>query len=85
MVYGRNSNTTIPVFNHDINSLQKFFLIFANFIMSDATSYDKSNLSMNFAIRMHDCMIKYLGYTYEYGSSSCLKNVSESKMSECFG
>jgi len=40
-VYGWNSNTIIPVF--DVKSLQEFFLVFTNFIMSNAAFYNNSS------------------------------------------
>jgi len=64
--YDENDNKNIPIFNYDTSSLQKFSLIFANFIMSDAIVYDKSNSPMCFA------NVQYAIYT---GSNSWLCNV----------
>jgi len=44
------------IFSQDTSGLQEFFLVFANFIMSNAAFYNKSGSSMGFVIKIY-CVI----------------------------
>jgi len=57
------------------SSLQKFFLVFINFIIFNAGSYNKSSSCIDFAIRLHYLIQSVLRNTeVVFVDKMCFKN-----------